>query len=234
MARTVVAVVVAVAAAIDVALYHGVARHHEVGRAVVLRAHVAADVVAGHDVAVVAAGHVDATRVLDVGVAAAAVDVVDDNLGLFRGRDDGANLLGHGDAVAAGQDVAHGLEQRAYVEVFVVGAGSLDQGLVVGHVALVAAAVDRADAARVELYERHVVHGGKVVAAVEVVHVEDAVVGIVAVPQASVVGGVAFAVDGVVGVDEVAVHEGLGEVRFALCDAVDVVDGAVAKAFDSA
>ena len=95
VARAVVAVVVAVAAAVDAALHHGLARYHEVGGAFGLRAHVAAHVVAGHDVAVVAASHVDTARVLDVGPAAAAVEVVGDNLRVGVSGYHGADLVGY-------------------------------------------------------------------------------------------------------------------------------------------
>ena len=228
VARAVVAVVVAVAAAVDAALHHSLARDHEVGRAVGLRAYVAAHVVAGHDVAVVTASHVDTAGVLDVGPAAAAVQVVGYNLRVGVGSYHRADLVGHREEGAPGKDVPHGADQRAYVEVCAVVNNSLGQGLVVGHVALAAAAVDRAHAAGVQAHERHVLHRRQVVAAVEVVHIEDTVVGVVAVPQATVVGGVRGAVYRGVGVDEVAVHEG------AAGAAVDVVAYAVALAVDEA
>ena len=106
---------------------------------------------------------------------------------------------------------------------------SLGQRLVVDHVALVAAAVHRARAAGVEAHERHVVHRRQVVAAVEVVHVPQAVVGVVVLPRQAVVGGVAGVGYRVVGVDEVAVEEAGACAAGA---AVGVVGRAVATAVE--
>ena len=183
VAALVGAVVEAVGAAIGVLQDEGLAVDDGVGAVGVeaegvvvgvagLGADVAADVVAAMDIAKDTAGEPGRRRAIDVGHAAAAIELLDDDAGAGDGVDEGAEDVGpliaptgHGDLDTVADDgVAHFVD-----------------GDTVAHVARVAAAIDEADAARLEEDGAHGVHGGAVVAAEEDTDVVAAGLGVEAV-----------------------------------------------------
>ena len=178
VARDVAAVVETVAAARHVAYHQDVAVEDDVGAAAGLRPDVARDVVAAVDIAEDAARGIDAAGVPDVAHAGSAVDVVAGNLRVVQCRHDGANLGGEGRAAEEVHPAAGLGSKGAGVEVegllqdgSVYRAAEAAHADVVLHVARVAAAVDRAHAAGVQLHHRQVLHVGRVVAREEAPYV---------------------------------------------------------------
>ena len=152
----VVAVVVAVAAAVD-ALQHQRAVEHRVGALVSGRAHVAADVVAAVHIAEGASLEPQHRRVPHVGHAAAGVDLLHHDARVGRRVHQRAQSLGFLKLPALQALVGHQVGQRAVV----------GQRHLVVHVASVAAAIDVADAARHQVDGAQGGHRGAVVAAEE-------------------------------------------------------------------
>ena len=165
-----VAVVVTVAAGKDVGLHRAAGHHHEgaFGR-VVLGADAAADVAAAEEGADGAVGHLDIGRVGDIGQTAATVEVVNLHVG---------TVDQHG-----GAELGGGIDDASLGEVGRHGAGG---GYRCRHGALVAAAIDGADAAAGKGQRGHHGHSGQVVAAEEAAHV----VAVLAAHPVATAGGV--------------------------------------------